>query len=188
MIKKIFAAAACTLAMSVAPLAQAAVVTFNNPGLVDVNNATNIATYTEAGVKFSGDAASFLPIDAVGVGGTGALVVLPNSTLRLFSDDGSFDFLSASFGAFDAGATGTLNIMAGNMSRVINLGALASFSFAGFTNLQELTLTSNIMFVLDNINVGGDGAEVPEPASLGLAGLALAGLMAARRRRKIAAL
>lgn len=184
--KKILACVACAAALGAAPLAPAAVLTFNNPGIVEVDNTTNIATYTEAGLNIAGDAATFLPLDNIGAGGSGGLYVEPNSTLRLFSETGSFDLLSATFGAFDAGVTGLLNISAGSMSQVIQLGALTSFSFFGFTNLQQVTLTSNIAFILDDLTIDLAGAAVPEPASLGLAGLALAGLMAVRRRRQAA--
>lgn len=190
MMKKILAGLACAAAFGAAPVTQAAVVTFNNPGIVEVDNTTNIATYTEAGLKISGDAASFLPIDGIGVDSSGALVVQPYSTLRLFVDSGTFDLLSASLGVFDAfgaGAMGTVNIVGGGMTSMISLAQLTSFSFAGYTNLQQVTFTSDVAFILDNINFEANGAAVPEPASLGLAGVALAGLMAARRRRHRAA-
>lgn len=185
--KTVLACAAFAASMGVLPAAQADVITFNNPGIVEVDNTTNIATYTEAGLKMSGEAGTFLPIDALGVDGSGALVVQPNSPLRLFADGGTFDLFSAVFGAldfFDDNPTGTLRIMAGSMSRVINIGALTRFSFEGFTDLQEVTFTSDIAFIIDDINVDVDAGEVPEPASWGLAGLALAGVFAARRRYK----
>ena len=185
--KKVFACAAFAASMGVLPVAQADVITFDDPDPVVVDEATNIATYTEAGLKISGEAAMFLPIDAFGVGGSPALVVQPNSPLRLFAESGTFDLVSASFGAFsffDDTPTGTLSITAGNMSRIIDLGALSSFSFEGFTDLQQVTFTSDIAFIIDDINFEVDAAEVPEPASWGLAGLALAGVLAARKRRK----
>ena len=188
MMKRIFTGLACAMAIGASPLAQADVITFNSPGIVQIDNPTNIATYTEAGLNISGEAATFLPIDGSGTDGSNALLVLADSPVRLFVDGGSFDLLSATFGAYDLGTgetMGMLSIMGGGMTRLIALGALSTFSFEGFTGLQQVTLTSDISFIVDDIVINVDATEVPEPAGWGLAGLALAAMAMTRRRRQV---
>ena len=81
--RNVLSTLACAVALCAATAAQAALVSFNNPTRVDVNSATDVASYNEAGLTFSGDAASFLPLDLIGSGGSGGLFGLAASTFKL---------------------------------------------------------------------------------------------------------
>lgn len=178
---------ACAALLSVSALAQAAVVNFNMPGIVDINNDTNVATYTENGLAFSGEAATFLPLDGIGSAGTGGLFVLPGSLLELRAETGLFNLLSIDFGLFDVEEFGMLTItgLMGDNDEVIQtieLGELSTFLFENWTGLSLVSFTADVAFVIDNVEAVQGAAAIPEPGSIALMGLALAGLIASRRR------
>ena len=183
--RNVLSTLACAVALCAGPAAQAALVTFNNPTLIDIDPVTNVASYNEAGFTFSGDAASFLPLDFIGSGGSGGLFVVANSLLKLSASSGGlFDLQSLDFGLFDPLNTTpppllvVEGLLANNslLTQTLGLGALASFGFTNWTGLQEVRFSANADFVLDNVSA------VPEPASWALIALALVGLGVSRRR------
>ena len=183
--RNVLSTLACAVALCAGPAAQAAIVTFNNPTLIDTDPVTNVASYNEAGFTFSGDAASFLPLDGIGSGGSGGLFVVANGLLKLSASSGGlFDLQSLDFGLFDPLNTTpppllvVEGLLANNslLTQALGLGALASFGFTNWTGLQEVRFSANADFVLDNVSA------VPEPASWALIALALVGLGVSRRR------
>ena len=183
--RNVLSTLACAVALCAGPAAQAALVTFNNPTLIDIDPVTNVASYNEAGFTFSGDAASFLPLDFIGSGGSGGLFVVANGLLKLSASSGGlFDLQSLDFGLFDPLNTTpppllvVEGLLANNslLTQALGLGALANFGFTNWTGLQEVRFSANADFVLDNVSA------VPEPASWALIALALVGLGVSRRR------
>lgn len=159
--------------------AHAGLVNFDNPGLIDIDNTTGVATYAETGYVISGPAASFLPIDGTMVGGF-------DTTPFTFSlaGGGTFGLKSLDLAPYDLGfGPGTLalvGLVGGTQvaSRSVDLAGTSSLSFdSAWTNLTSVSFSATGGFALDNI------ATVPEPGSFALtgAGLLLMGVM--RRRR-----
>lgn len=191
MMNHILARLACAVLLSVSPFAHAGVVSFDMPGIVDIDNDTNVATYAEGGFAFSGEAATFLPLDGIGTGGTGGLFVLPGSPLQLRAEAGLFSLLAADIGLFDLGEMGVLTITGllddnSQLNLMVALSELATIEFDNLIGLRQVSFTADVAFVLDNvIAVPGDGGgtPIPEPASLALMALALAGLVTARSKR-----
>lgn len=187
MIPKLLSAVALAAALCAGGAAQAAVVTFNDPGVVEIDNDTNVATYTEAGFTISGQAASFL----LNGDAPGPQVLLGGSDPTPFSlmqvGGGLFSLFSLAFGAFDDGVAGTLTIR-GSLSGGGTLSEMVSFSSSSSTNLMfgaewaqlsEVSFSGTALFSLDNINA----AAVPEPGTLALSSLALLGLGLRRRQQ-----
>lgn len=180
---------ACTLALCATSAAQSTVITFDDPGVIEIDNNTGVATYTESGYTISGAAASFL--------------LLPNAESPAFvaGFDTSFTILAAvggapfsltslDYAAFDlgAGAQGNLTLVGlfnGSpvVLQVLDLGAPASVSFGStWAQLTSVGFSSTGGYSLDNINL----SAVPEPSQLALVSFGLAaalGVAAARRRR-----
>lgn len=189
--RKLMCTLAAVLAMSVAPAVNAATINFNNPGLIQIDDGTNVATYGEAGFLLRGDAAAFLPIDGLGSGGSGGLVVFGGNTISLGTADGSlFDFAGLDAGLFNEGTPATLSLTgifgAGTqLSTMLTLGELGSLDLAAWNGLSELRFSASADLVLDNIQV----SPVPEPDTVAmlLLGLgALAGLRAGPIQRAVA--
>ncbi len=180
-------ALACAAALCAAGAAQATVINFNDPGLIEIDNNTGVATYTESGYAISGAAASFLLLTNAG---SPAFVAGFDTSFTVLKAVGGmpFSLLSLDYAAFDlgAGAQGTLTLVglfngAPVVLQALTLGAPASVNFgAGWARLTSVGLTSTGGYSLDNVSV------VPEPSRLTLAlfGLAAAlGVAAGRRRR-----
>ena len=182
-VKQTFCGLACALALALGGGVHAGMATFDNPSVVTIDPITNVATYIEGGLRFSGDATSYLPLDTIGSGGSPGLFVFANSPLSLTADGGGlFDLTSVDYGQdpFDP-LSGTLLVHGildggGFLDETLALGNLSKFPFQGWTSLKEVTFLADANFVLDNVNV-------PEPASLALVGVALAGLVVTRRRK-----
>ena len=160
--------------------AHAGLVTFDNPGLIDIDNDTFVATYAEAGFVISGPATSFLPIDGALVGGF-------DETPFTFSlaGGGSFGLKSFDLAPYDLGfGPGTLFVagLLGGVqvaSRSIDLTGASSLSFdAAWGNLTSVSFSGTGGFALDNITT------VPEPGTFMLAGAGLLLVGAMRRRPK----
>ena len=179
--KRLISSLALTAALCLGHGAQAGVMTFDNPGVIDIDPMTNVATYTEAGFKIFGDAASFLTLADGLLGFSGAplsLKAVDETPFALASLDYSFFHLG--LGEIPGELT-VIGLLGGMQvaSLSLSLGALASATFgADWSTLTEVTFSATSAFLLDNINA------VPEPGSAPMIGLALAGLAFGVRRRR----
>ena len=180
--KKALLTLACMAAMGLTSVAHAAVLTFDTPGLIDIDNNTGVATYQEGSFTLAGQAATYLPLDFVGTGGSGGLLLFAGNLLTLSAAGGGlFSLLGLDFGLFDPNDSGSLDLHglladSSALDQTLPLGALQNFSFQGWSGLREVTFNASANIVLDNINA------VPEPGSAALTLTALSGLLLVRRR------
>lgn len=176
---RLVGAAAVAAALCGGGAAHAGLLTFDHPGLIDIDNATDIARYHEAGFVISGPSASFLPLDDAMFGGFDSTpFTLSREGGGLFSLQ-SFDALPEDFGF----GPGTL-LVSGLLDGVQVASLAADLSSAShlvldsrWAQLTEVSFSGTGGFALDNI-----AANVPEPGSLALTGSAL--LIALGRRRR----
>jgi hypothetical protein len=177
---------ALTVALSAgAPLAEASVVDFNNPGVIDIDNGTGAAVYREAGFTLTGNAAGFLPIDGAGTGGTGGLLLLAGNTISIMSGSGSpFNFSALDAGRYDAATAATLGITgifsnSAQQNLMLTLGELGTQPLSAWNGLTELRFTASADVVVDNVVL----SAVPEPASFAMLLLGLGAVFGLRRNR-----
>ena len=190
--KRLLSAMALAAALCAGGAAQAAVVTFNNPGVIDIDNNTGVATYTEAGYKIVGAAAAFLTIPDPSLGEV--LVGGSDTTpFSLMSATGAaFALLALDYAFYDLGSSpGVLSVLgfsngvqvASRALTLTGINALAHINFnSSWINVNEVRFSGSSGFALDNISA------VPEPGTLALTTGALlvmgTGMGFIRRRRQ----
>ena len=195
--KRLWTAVACATALFATGAAQAAVVTFNAPGQIAIDNNTGVATYTEAGYKIVGAAAAFQlngdsPQPEVLVGGfQDPDNNLPVPFSLVSSTGAAFALLGLDYSFFDLGELpGTLSVLGFSngvqvASRNLSLAGVNALTHINFNSswlsVTEVRFSGTSLFALDNVSA------VPEPGTLALATGALlfmgAGMGAFKRRR-----
>lgn len=184
---KLLRTVAAALVLGASQAAGAAVINFNDPALIEIDNGTNRATYRESGFALSGEAAGFLTIDGLGSAMTSGLVLLDGYTVSLMADNGGpFSFSRLVAGRLDAQSAATLSITGifsdgSQLSTMYPLSSLASLAVPTWSGLTALRFTADGDLVIDDIRVDGAATDVPEPASTAMLLLGMGALLGARR-------
>lgn len=158
------------------------------------NGFVSAPSHTEAGMLVSGDNLYSMQQDVEYYAGSagmfsntaGGRIMLTSVSGNVFSLNAIDLAPVAAFLGFNAVVSFTGNVRGGGtVSQSFVTGdttPFSTFTFSGFNNLESVTWRQIPNFhQFDNIVV--DAAAVPEPASLALFGLGLAGFAAARRRK-----
>jgi hypothetical protein len=149
------------------------------------------------GAAFGGDAGQFTEngTDYLGVAGgvTMTSLTAPFSVASLDmqawgGDMQMTDLLLTGVRAGDGTTVSTSITLNPTLNSAIQIGNdFTNYTLSGFTGLSSFTILGNAhgsLLSIDNIDVGVAAAAVPEPATLGMFGLGLAGLAAMRRRKQ----
>jgi len=162
----------CVLAWAM-PSAQAAALNFDNPGAIDIDNITNVATYHEAGFKIEGDATTFLTLQNGLLGFSGAPITLTaddNSAFSLQSLEQMFFDIGFGEQPGELTVTGLLNGLqvASQTFALADTGNLAAVLFGtDWLNVDAVGFAATSAYLLDTITT------VPEPGTLAMVGLLL---------------
>ena len=177
---------AAAVALGTASVAQAAIIDFDTPVTIGIDNDTGIATYSEDGFALTGLAGGFGTIDGLGTARSPGLVLFVGNTISLMAVNGGvFSFNGLDAGTLDGGMATMLQLTGRfggitTFTSTVNLAELASFNFSAL-DLNELRLSASADVVLDNLLVDGTAA-IPEPGTAAMLLLGVGALIGARRR------
>lgn len=174
--KRFLIAAAVAGALGASSMAQAGLLTFNDPGVIGIDDTTLVATYTEGDFTISGPAASFLTLGEAPAGFlVGGFDLTPFSLKDV--GGGEFSLLGLDFGFYELGlgTPGSLSLVGLlNGNEVVRESySLENFSLetpgsiafdSHWAGVTEVRFTATTGFFVDNVSA------VPEPASLALVG------------------
>jgi hypothetical protein len=170
-----------------------------------LNPTTGYALETSGGMTAIAEAASLASVPSYSSNGTaffalaGATAQLSNTAGSLFSvnkidlanllytGDPAVDIATATLiGTFGDGSTITQSYTFQN-DNILTANDFSTIALAGFVDLTSFAITASGALSVDNIVINdANEAAVPEPASLAILSLGLAGVAAARRRKKSA--
>jgi hypothetical protein len=193
-------------AASLAPAAQATVIDFNNLAGNYLNYIPANTSYTNSGFRFVG--ASYDYMIGAAYSGSDSSPIAYNGT-DYFIAYSDFTISSATAAPFKVNSLDLVHwhdqqgvtqatltghkVGGGTVTQVVNVETMVNrtrvtgndfttFALSGFENLSSLTITHNGTYYLAMDNLVVNAASVPEPSSLALLGLAVAGFAFMRRR------